>query len=52
MEAAHCLDEFISNIFLVLKKTADLRPVINVKPLNEFVEKIHFKWKQSKWPNN
>ena len=27
---------------LVPKKTGDLRPVINLKPLNEFVEKIHF----------
>ena len=28
---------------LVPKKTGDLGPVINFKPLNEFVEKIHFK---------
>lgn len=30
-------------MFLVSKKTGDLRPVINLKPLNEFVGKIHFK---------
>ena len=28
---------------LVPQKTGDLRPVINLKPLNEFVENIHFK---------
>ena len=30
-------------MFLVSKKTGALRPVINLEPLNEFVEKIHFK---------
>ena len=38
-----CPYEFISNIFLVPKKTGDLRPVINLKPLNQFVQRIHFK---------
>ena len=38
-----CPYEFISNIFLVPKKTGDLHPVINLKPLNQFVQRIHFK---------
>lgn len=41
--AVSCSDEFISNIFLVPKKTGDFRPVINLKPLNSFVQEIHFK---------
>ena len=36
-------NEFISNILLVPKKTGDFRPVINLKPLNQFMQKIHFK---------
>jgi len=42
-QAPYCKDQFISNTFLVAKKTGDLRPVINLKPLNESVEKIYFK---------
>ena len=29
--------------FWYLKKTGDLCPVINLKPLNQFVQRIHFK---------
>ena len=42
-EVTHCKNEFISNIFLVPKKTGDFCPVINLKPLNHFVDKTHFK---------
>ena len=42
-EVSPCNDEFISTVFLVPKKTGDFRPVINLKPFNQFVEKIHFK---------
>ena len=40
---ASCKEEFISNIFLVSKKTGDMRPVINLKPLNQYIQNIHFK---------
>ena len=40
---APCKEEFISNIFLVPKKTGDMRPVINLKPLNQYIQNIHFK---------
>ena len=36
-------DKFISNIFLVQKKNGKLRPVINLKKLNQYVEYHHFK---------
>ena len=42
-EVSPCDNEFISTVFLVPKKTGDFRPVINLKPLNQFVKKIHFK---------
>ena len=38
-----CHNEFISTVCLVPKKTGNFRPVINLKPLNQFVEKIHLK---------
>ena len=48
-EVSPCDNEFISTVFLVPKKTGDFRPVINLKPLNQFVEKI-LRWKISTWP--
>ena len=35
--------EFVSSLFLVPKKTGDMRPVINLKPLNEFILKEKFR---------
>ena len=35
--------QFVSNLFIIPKKSGDLRPVINLKPLNEFVQYHHFK---------
>lgn len=32
-----------SRLFCIPKKTGDLRPVLNLKPLNAFLPKIHFK---------
>ena len=34
---------FYSTLFLVPKKTGDLRPVINLKPLNQYLKTEHFK---------
>ena len=42
-EVSPCDNESISTVFLVSKKTGNFRPVINLKPLNQFVKKIHFK---------
>lgn len=36
-------NQFISNLFTIPKKSGDLRPVINLKPLNKFVQYHHFK---------
>ena len=36
------LRQFVSNLFIIPKKSVDLRPVINLKPLNGFVQYHHF----------
>jgi len=35
--------QFISRLFLVTKKDGSFRPVVNLKPLNQFIAKAHFK---------
>ena len=36
-------NQFLSNLFTIPKKGGELRPVINLKPLNHFAEYHHFK---------
>ena len=38
-----CADQFLSQIFLVAKKDGSYRPVINLRPLNQFMQQVHFK---------
>ena len=38
-------NQFLSNQFPIPKKGDELRPVVNLKPLNHFVEYHHFKMK-------
>ena len=45
--ASPCQDQFISRRFLVAKKDGSFRPVVNLKPLNCFVQKFHFKMEGS-----
>jgi hypothetical protein len=34
---------FYSTLFLVTKKNGEMRPVINLNPLNQYLRKLHFK---------
>ena len=38
-----CPNQYLSRIFLVPKKDGSFRPVIDLKPLNQFIAKAHFK---------
>ena len=38
-----CPGQFLSRLFLVKKKDGSFRPVVNLKPLNQFIAKSHFK---------
>jgi len=40
---APCPQQFLSRLFLVSKKDGSFRPVVNLKPLNQFMTKCHFK---------
>ena len=42
-KASPCTGQFVSRIFMVTKKDGSCRLVVNLKPLNRFVTKKHFK---------
>jgi len=39
----HCPSQFLYRIFLVHKKDGSSRPVVNLRPPNQFMERSHFK---------
>jgi len=38
-----CPGQFLSRLFLVRKRDGSFRPVVNLKPLNKFMVKAHFR---------
>ena len=40
--------QFLSRLFLVPQKDSSQRPVINLKPLNQFIQKQKFKMEEAK----
>ena len=45
---SHCEGEYISNIFIRLKKDGSYRLILNLKNLNQFVQYHHFKMENLK----
>jgi hypothetical protein len=43
VDKSQILTGFYSTLFLVPKKNGEMRPVINLKPLNRYLRKTHFK---------
>ena len=38
-----CPGQFVSRLFLIAKKDGSFRPVVNLRPLNQFMARAHFK---------
>ena len=38
-----CPGQFVSRLFLIAKKDGSFRPVVNLRPLNQFMARVHFK---------
>ena len=45
-EAIPQIDQFTNRLFVIPKKDGSLQPVINLRPLNCFMENFHFKMEE------